>query len=343
MSMLDELDFRQRYDKTNALSLIGQQLDQLKATITAPAGLHPEPIKRVVVAGMGGSALASEFVRVAWRGRLPWPVEIVRDYDLPGYVDDSTLVVCSSYSGSSEETIAALSAARGLGAQVVVVTAGGKLLEAARTDNLPYLQLPSGIQGRYGVLSGVRAWAVLAEALGAVEGLEQELEDAAAAAAADAASWKPSVPVADNGAKQIAEALLGHDAVIYAGPMLAAVAQKWKVDFNENSKNVAWWNTLPEMNHNELSGWGFPAEHACKIIELQSNLDHAQVQKRFSVMNQILSDRWAPIEVRVPGENQVQQMVWSFVLGSYVSAYLALLNQVEISTLPLVDKLKSQL
>jgi glucose/mannose-6-phosphate isomerase len=341
--MLDEADFRRRYDKDDALGLIARQLEQLKAEIEPPQGLEPARVKRVLVAGMGGSALASEFVRSAWSARLPWPVDIVRDYVLPAYVDAETLVVCSSYSGSSEETLAALDAARQAGAQVVAVTAGGKLLETARAEHLPHLALPAGIQGRYGVLSGVLAWATLAEALGAAEGLVAELGEAAEVVAADARSWAAEVPAADNGAKQIAAALLGHDVVIYGGPMLMAVAQKWKVDFNENAKNVAWWNALPEMNHNELSGWGYPREHACKVVELLSELDHPQVRKRFAVMNRLMSDRWAPVEVRVPGVNQTQQMVWAFMLGGFVSAYLAILNQVEISALPLVDKLKSQL
>ncbi|HEY6736627.1 MAG TPA: SIS domain-containing protein [Candidatus Saccharimonadia bacterium] len=343
MDRLDKAGSRRRYDKDNVLELIGRQLNQLCAEIAAPKGLEPARIKRVLVAGMGGSALASEFARSAWAGRLSWPVEIVKEYALPAYVDAETLVMCSSFSGSSEETLEALAAARQAGAQVVAVTAGGKLLETARAKELPHVQLPGGIQGRYGVLSGVLAWAVLAETLGAAEGLVAELRAAAEAVAADAAGWAQDVPAEQNRAKQMAESLLGHDVVVYAGPTLGAIAQKWKVDFNENAKNVAWWNVLPEMNHNELSGWGHPEEHACQVVELQSELDHSQVRKRFEIMNQLMSARWTPLAVQVPGDGQVAQMVWAFMLGSYVSAYLALLNQVEISTLPLVDKLKAQL
>lgn len=343
MSLLDEADFRRRYDSDNALELIARQLEQLHGEIAPPEGLVPEHIKRVVVAGMGGSALASEFARSAWSDRLPWPVDIVKAYDLPGYVNDETLVVCSSYSGSSEETLGALAAARQAGAQVVVVTAGGKLLETARAEGLAHLVLPAGIQGRYGVLSGVLAWAVLAETVGAAAGLVDELRQAAGAVRPPAAGWGQDAPLAGNEAKQIAERLVGHDAVIYAGPVLGAIAAKWKVDLNENAKHVAWWNVLPEMNHNELSGWGHPQDHGCRVVELRSRLDHPQVQKRFEVMNRLMSRRWTPIEVTVPGESQVEQMVWAFMLGSFVSGYLGILNQTEISTLPLVDRLKSQL
>jgi glucose/mannose-6-phosphate isomerase len=341
--MLDEADFRARYDKDNLLAVIAGQADQLKHRYTPVVGLESGRIRRVVVAGMGGSALASEFARSAWRDVLPWPVEIVRDYTLPAYVDEQTLVVGYSFSGSSEETLAAVATARKQGAQVVIMAAGGALLELARHDNLPHYALPGGIQGRYGVLSGVRAWAELIEALGAGKGLVRELERSAEAVGDDVDSWRPEAPTAGNQAKRMAEAILGHNVVVYAGPTLAAIAQKWKVDFNENAKQVAYWNGLPEMNHNELSGWGYPNEHRCKVIELQSELDHPQVNKRFEVMNRLLSDRWAPVEVQAAGKTQVEQMVRMFMLGSLVSAYLAILNQVEISTLPLVDKLKSQL
>ncbi|QQR52920.1 bifunctional phosphoglucose/phosphomannose isomerase [bacterium] len=342
MSMLDEVDFRARYDKDDCIGLIGRQLEQLASDLVQPVGLDPVRVKRVLVAGMGGSALASELARVLWRDRLPWPVDICKDYDLPAYVDDQTLVICSSYSGTSEETLAALTTARSAGAQVVCITAGGKLLATAQTEKLPFVALPSGIQGRYGVLSGLMAWAVVAQALG-VKGLVDELQAAGRAVVEAAASWAPEVPAADNDAKKLAEALLGKPIILYAGPTMSAIAQKWKVDFNENAKHTAWWNVLPEMNHNELSGWGHPREHGLRVVELRSELDHEQVRKRFEVMNRLISDRWAPVEVYVVGKTAAEQTVWAFMLGSYVSGYLAILNQVEIATLPLVDKLKSQL
>lgn len=341
--MLDEADFRKRYDKDDLLNVITSQPAQLLHEFEPIAGLQPERIKRVMVAGMGGSALASELVKNWLSDRLPWPIEIVRDYQLPVYVDEQTLVVCSSFSGSSEETLAALEVALQQRAQVVVMAAGGALLELARKRTLPHYALPGVIQGRYGVLSGVRAWAQLIQSLGAAEGLVDELEGAVTAASRAIETWSPHRLTAENEAKQMAEALLGNNIVVYAGPTLAAMAQKWKVDFNENAKTVAFWNVLPEMNHNELSGWAHPAAHACKIIELMSELDHPQVNKRFEVMNRLLSDRWAPIKVDVAGATRAQQMVWTFMLGSFTSAYLALLNQTDIGALPLVPKLKEQL
>jgi glucose/mannose-6-phosphate isomerase len=151
------------------------------------------------------------------------------------------------------------------------------------------------------------------------------------------------VPTKDNVAKQIASDVLGRGIVIYGGLSLAAVAMKWKVDFNENSKNLAFWNVLPEMNHNELSGWTKPQDHGMKVIELLSDLDNPQVIKRFEVMNSLLSNRFAPITIDVKGDTRSEQMVWAFMLGSYASAYLGILNQTDIGALPLVSKLKQRL
>jgi glucose/mannose-6-phosphate isomerase len=262
---------------------------------------------------------------------------------LPAYVDDQTLVVASSFSGTSEETLAAVAEARAARSQVAVITAGGPLLALARTEQLPHIELPGGIQGRYGVLSGVKAWVVLAAALGIGEGWTAELAAAVAAVRVDVQAWSEESPTSVNEAKRLARVLLGHAVVIYAGPSLAAVAMKWKVDCNENAKQVAYWNVLPEMNHNELSGWGYPVEHGFRVVELVSDADHPQVGKRYEVMNRLLSNRWQPVIVRVPPGSAVQQMLWSFMLGGFMSAYLAILNQVEIQTLPLVDRLKSQL
>ena len=97
------------------------------------------------------------------------------------------------------------------------------------------------------------------------------------------------------------------------------------------------------MNHNELSGWSHPREQLFKVVELRSQLDHPQVSKRFEVMNRLLSDRFAPIQIESAGETKLQQLLWTFMLGSMVSAYLGILNKTDIGTLPLVDKLKQRL
>jgi glucose/mannose-6-phosphate isomerase len=341
--MLDEADFRARYDKDDALGVLAGQPEQLRHEFARPEGLGGRKVAQIVMAGMGGSALGGELAR-NWLGdRLAVPLELVRDYTLPAYAGPETLVVCVSYSGGSEETLAAYAEARKRKAQVVVMASGGKLLEAARADGVPGYELPSEVQGRYGVLYGLRAWAQLLETVAGLEGLVDELEEASGWVRGEVAAWLGEVPAETNEAKQIAAELLGHGVVVYGGLILPAITLKWKLDLNENAKNVAFWNNLPEMNHNEFSGWGHPRRPGLKVVELTSSLDHSQVQKRFEAMNSLLSSRFAPIEVRVQGETKLRQMLWAYMLGSMTSAYLGMLNQVEIGTLPLVGKLKERL
>jgi glucose/mannose-6-phosphate isomerase len=341
--MLDEADFIARYDKSDCLAVIGDQPDQLLHRYSALTGLGDAKFTNIVLAAMGGSALAAEFIKNLTSDRLMVPLEIVRDYQLPAYVNSNSLVVCFSYSGSTEETIASLKEARERGAQVVVMASGGELLDIAKREDLPYCALPGEIQGRYGVLNGVRSWAQLLDELGLVPGLVQEVEAAGKWVKGQAEAWGAEMVIDNNSAKQIASELLAHSVVVYGGPTLSALAMKWKVDLNENAKNLAFWNWLPEMNHNEFSGWAHPRDHGFKVIELTSNLDNGQVGKRFVATNSLLSSRFAPISIEAVGKTKCEQMVWTFMLGSYVSAYLAILNQVDIGTLPLVDKLKQRL
>jgi glucose/mannose-6-phosphate isomerase len=151
------------------------------------------------------------------------------------------------------------------------------------------------------------------------------------------------VPARENAAKQLAEELVGHPAAVYAGPAMRALALKWKIDINEAAHQLAFWNVLPELNHNEFSSWEFPRSHGFKVIELRSDLDSERIGRRFEITNRLLSNRFAPIEARPPKGSRLEQMLWSWVLASYVSAYLGILNQIDPSELSLVTELKKRL
>lgn len=351
--MLDQTDFITRYDKSDALGVIARQPEQLRRDYEVKLGTEFEGIRQIVVAGMGGSALAAELVKSWLSDRLPVPMVIVRDYGLPAFVGPDTLVVASSYSGNTEETLAALERAEELKAKIVVMASGGKLLEEARAkghgrrpllpEGHPHFDLPAGIQPRMAVWYGVRAWVELLEDAGIVEGATSELEAAVDWLVDEVKAWTADVPTVDNAAKQIANELLGHPVVVYGGPVLATTAMKWKIDFNENAKHLAFYNYLPEFNHNEFQGWAHPEQSGLKVVELRSDLDHPQVQKRFDVTNRLLSDRFAPIEVQAKGETKLEQMLWVQLLGDFVSAYLAFLNGIDPTPVDMVEKLKQEL
>lgn len=340
--MLDNLLEIQKLDKSNALGIIAGQPNQLRHEFNVQ--LSSKTYKNIVVAGMGGSALAAEFIRSWLISRLPMPFEISRDYSLPGFVSGDTLVIASSYSGNTEETLSALTEAENKGADIVVISAGGKLAEVARDKGYPYFEVPAGLQPRLAVLYGARALADILVSLGILEGIVAELTDAAEWMEQHYSTWTAEVQEENNLAKQIALLLQNHGVVIYGGPTLLLPAMKWKIDINENAKNVAFWNHFPEFNHNEFNGWISFAPKDLKVVELLSSLDHPQVQKRFEVTNRLLSGKMpTPIQVQVEGETKLQQMMWALILGDFVSAYLAFLNDIDPTPVDLIEKLKKEL
>jgi glucose/mannose-6-phosphate isomerase len=341
--MLDHADFIARYDQHKALKVITEQPSQLLHDYELGEVDHLAGAKQVVVAGMGGSALAAEFVKSWLSDRLEVPLVIVRDYQLPAFVGPDTLVVTSSYSGNTEETLAGLLVAKERGAKIAVVAATGALLQIARTEGLTHFEVPGGYQPRLAVLYGVKALVTLLEAVGLGKGLTKELEAAATWMQTQTDAWTAEVPTAKNAAKQIASELVGHPVVVYGGSTLALPTMKWKIDINENAKHLAFYNYLPEFNHNEFNGWAHPERSGIKVIELRSNLDHPQIQKRFDVTNKLLSDRFAPIQVHVEGETKLQQMLWALILGDFMSAYLAFLNGIDPTPVDLIEKLKKEL
>ena len=351
--MLDQADFIARYDKYDALGVVAALPAQLHQPYVVEGLDQLGGVKQVVLVGMGGSALAAEFVKTWLSSRLTVSIEIVRDYDLPAFVGPSTLVIASSYSGNTEETLAALEVAEARGAMVVAMASGGQLLEEARgqgrlhvglvPDGHPHFDLPPGLQPRMAVLYGVKALAVLLEGVGLARGLVAELEAAASWMQGQMADWAPGRPIYQNPAKRMAEQVVGHPVVVYAGPTLAPMAMKWKIGFNENAKNLAFFNVFSELNHNEFMGWAHPKRVTHKVIELRSGLDHPQIKKRFEITNRLLSDRFAPIQVQAAGETRLQQLLWTLVLGDYVTVYVAILNHTDPTPVGLVERLKDEL
>lgn len=341
--MLDDLKYIHQRDAEDALGVVGKQWSQLQYDFKVPKPAFGE-VQNIVLAGMGGSAWPGLFVQ-AWPG-VNVPFEIVRHYELPGYVSEKTLFISSSYSGNTEETLAALTAAEGRGAQIVVMAAGGKLAEAAEAKKLPLFKIPGGFQPRMSSMYFWTGFIQLLEPLGLVpEGSQKQLAEAADWLAHQGSSWKPEVPAKDNLAKQLAQEVMGKTAIIYSGPLLFPAANKWKICFNENAKNLAWSNSYPEFNHNEFIGWSsHPIDKPFTVIEIRSSLEHERVQKRFEVSERLLSGKRPAPEVVVPeGKTHLQQLLWTMMLGDYVSIYLALLNNVDPTPVGLVEKLKTAL
>lgn len=342
MSMIDDLKYIHEKDQQDALGVAEKQWQQLKHQFDVSAELAKPA--NVVVAGMGGSALAATLLNT-WP-KLPVPFEVVRNYSVPEYVSGQTLFIASSYSGNTEETLAALQQAINKGAQIAVISAGGKLAEIADQNGYPVYRLPADFQPRMAVFYNLTALVQICERAHLVqEGAAEQLSAAADWLKDQVAQWLPTVPAKENRAKQIAQELMGKSPVVYAGPELSPAAYKWKINFNENAKNVAWCGTLPEFNHNEFLGWSsHPVEKPYGVIDLRSSFEHPQVLKRFELSERLLSGmRPAPVVVEAEGDDLLRHLLWTVALGDFVSLYLSLLNGLNPTPVELIEKLKKEL
>jgi glucose/mannose-6-phosphate isomerase len=341
--MLDDIKRIHQLDVQDALGIAQKQWQQLTYNYTVHLPKLPD-IRNIVLAGMGGSALPAVFLR-SWPHVL-LPFEIVRDYSLPFYVNEHTLFISSSYSGNTEETLSALADAEERHAQIIVLSAGGKLVERAKVVNYPLYLIPQGIQPRMSSFYFLAALIQILEPLGVIPaGSRQELEAAAMWLKEQTLPWEAVIPTKNNPAKELALELFGKSIVVYSGPKMFPAANKWKICMNENAKNVAWVNQYPEFNHNEFVGWSsHPTEKPYAVVEIRSDLENDQVQKRFTISERLLSGRRPAPEVVVPvGDSILKQLLWTSNFGDFVSLYVALLNGLNPSPVELVEKLKQLL
>ncbi len=343
-NMLDDLKIIHHRDKSDALGVAAKQHRQLKLDFSKVPAADAASTTDIVLAGMGGSGLAARLVDHLYR--LKKPFQVLQEYDPPEYVDADTLFVTSSYSGNTEEVLAALKQAEARKARIVVVASGGKLAKIAKDKKYPLYELPKGLQPRMATFANFAALTQLFVTNDLLEPESvDELHEAADWLATKIGHWLPDVPTIKNEAKQIAQDCIGLSPVIYGGPLLYPVAYKWKISFNENAKNVAWCNQFPEFNHNEFMGWSsHPVDKPYRVIYLRSSFDGDQISKRFDVSSKLLSGKWPhPLEVVAAGDTRLRQMLWTTVLGDFVSIYTALLNNVDPTPVELIEKLKKEL
>jgi glucose/mannose-6-phosphate isomerase len=345
--MLDDMNVLKQRDPEDALAVAAAEPTQTEfdAEVWNGDGDVTRP-RSIIVTGMGGSALAALLAKVWLKDDIAMPFEIVRGYDLPGYVDDKTLVIASSYSGNTEETVSALHQAEVKGAQVAIIAAGGELIDIAGSDKVAHVQLAQNLQPRMAVIYNLRALVSLLVHFGVVEVSRlDEIKATSGWLQTEAKKWMADVPTDSNYAKQLANIAVGKTPVFYGGALTAPVAYKWKISWNENAKNIAFWNEYSEFNHNEFMGWtSHPVEKPFAVFDLVSNLEHPQILKRFEISDRLLSGkRPKATVVTLAGKTLIEQMLWGSILADFVSIYVAILNNVDPTPVDLIEKLKKEL
>jgi glucose/mannose-6-phosphate isomerase len=339
IARLDREGMGARIESTPAMLRAG-------AEIAAPALRRIEPLRprRFVLLGMGGSAMAGDLLRV-WADREGTvPIHVCRHYEPPAWLTPEDFLVFSSYSGETEETLAAEAACRSLGARACAVASGGTLAARARKEGIPWIELPGGHPPRAALGFSLAALAGLAEHLGLVERASARVHAASLFLDGAAIAWGRGMVESRNPAKRLAIRLRDRAVVLIANARtMEPVALRWKGQLNENAKHLAWVSPLPEMTHNEVDSLRNPKGQASRLtaVLLADPDDHPRVVKRLDWLRGHFRRQGVASErVSAEGPDPVTRMLAAVLLGDFVSYYLALLNDVDPSALPGVTLLK---
>jgi glucose/mannose-6-phosphate isomerase len=298
----------------------------------------------LVVAGMGGSAIGGALARAALGDTASRPIVSARAYGLPAWTTPDTTVLCASYSGDTEETLAAYEAAGALGAKRVVVTTGGKLGKEARAEGVPVIPVAGGFQPRAAVSYMFVAALEVAALCGAGPRLNSEIDVAADHLESCVIEWGPDA-ASNSLAKRIALAIHGSIPVIAGAGITEPIAYRWKTQINENAKLPAFSHDLPELDHNEICGWdGAPELGPFSAIFLEDADLHPRVSDRVAITERLIADQaQATFRVSTVGQAAVQRVMSLVLLGDLVSLYLAVLRGVDPTPVEILDRLKEQL
>jgi glucose/mannose-6-phosphate isomerase len=287
---------------------------------------------------MGGSAIGGVLARAALGDSLGLPMLIFRDYELPPWTAPDRAILCASYSGNTEETLACFEAAEALGAIRYASTTGGALADAARASDVPVIGLPGGLQPRHAVGYGFTVAAEIAALIGAAPAVRTEIDIAAAflEERRDALVEK---------AGHIADRIAGTVPAIYGCDLTVPVAYRWKTQINENSKQHAFDHQLPEMDHNELVGWSQNGQGpAFSAVILTDRDQHPRQRERAELTASLIDpSARAVVTIETEGESRVSRLMWSVMLGDLVSLHIAAHNGVDPAPVEVIDRLKDQL
>jgi glucose/mannose-6-phosphate isomerase len=321
--------------------------DQLRDALwrVETANLQPEDAPGgLVVAGMGGSAIGGALARAALGDRASRPIVLARGYALPAWTTPDTAILCASYSGDTEETLAIYDAAGALGARRIVATTGGQLAESAREDGVPVIPLPGGFQPRAAVAYSLVVALEVAGLCGAGERLHAEIDVAAAHAEQLVAEWGPEGHDSCL-AKDLARSLHGTIPQIAGAGLTSPIAYRWKTQINENAKTPCFSDDLPELDHNEIVGWEGAGELGrFSAVFLDDSDLHPRIRQRIELTRGLIAtNAVGTYRVEGVGETRTGRLVSLVLLGDLVSLYLAVLRNVDPTPVPSIEHLKHAL
>ena len=306
---------------------------------------YPKP-DNVIVAGLGGSAIGGDLLKDWAKNQLSVPIEVSREYKLPAYANEKTLVLVTSYSGDTEETLSSFLDALKCGCMIFCISSGGALIQYAQKHNVPYLQVPGGMPPRAALPYMFVPLLVFMEKQGLVKGVKEELEEAIAIIEKVAKDNAPNVETMDNFAKTLAQHIGETVPAIYGFGFYRSVAQRFKQQFNENAKIAAEWEYFPELDHNEIVGWEGRGElsKCFTVIFFRDGEESVEIRGRIEI-SQAIMERVGVVmfDLVVQGKSRLAKMLSTIVIGDFASVYLAVLHGVDPTPVRTVNVLKDSL
>jgi glucose/mannose-6-phosphate isomerase len=314
-----------------------QLLDAIKIGDLAELNKTDQTFKNITITGLGGSGIGGKIVSQLVQDQLNIPILISSNYTIPDYIDNHSLVIVSSFSGNTEETLAAMKSAESKGAEIACITSGGKLEQWAKEKNYNYIILPTERSPRAMLTYSMVQQFYLLNHYGFInDGFKKQI-----LAAIELLNDKTDH--IKEKAKLIASSFQSKTPVLYSEASLEGATIRMRQQINENAKQLCWHHVLPEMNHNELVGWaGGKNEYA--VLFLRTSYDHPRSKVRMDICKNIISKYTDNLyEIYAEGNSLIEQTLYLILFGDWVSVYLADLNKVDSIEVNVIDYLKSEL
>ncbi len=352
MNILDDLNRIKEIDKGGMLEIEenfhSQLLDAKKIAEAADLkDLSAKEFRGVALLGMGGSGFSGDIVKVLVQDDIKVPVEIVKGYSLPAFIDNRWLVIPVSYSGNTEETISATRQALERGCEVLVNCSGGELEKIAGANQKALIKIPSGLQPR-GAIGYVFFPVYLALGrIGLIDIDENNVDEALDLIREKAALYNRETGSGLNPAKKLASDIGDSLPIIYGTDgYLSAIAYRLKCEINENSKTPCWWNEFPELNHNETVGWERLEEATGKMVLIifREKDEDKRIKTRIDVTAGLIKGNVSDIiEIQVEGRSKLARALSTMYLGDIASVYLAIASGVDPTPVEKIQSLKAEL
>jgi len=348
---VDLKKLRERVDPSDMLGLVtsfpSQMKDAWNTGRSFSEGIEPGDYQQVVVLGMGGSAIGGDMLRSFFGDRVDAPLTSCRGYRAPAWVGEGTLVVVSSYSGNTGETLSAYESVRESGASVVAVSSGGRLEEMCRADGVPLCKIPRGMPPRAAIAYSFFPMIQVLRSAGVARFDDAEFDEALGTAKQMVSAFGPDS--SDNRAFDLAGVLEGQFPFVYSGPgLMEAIARRWACQFNENSKSPAHFAVYPELNHNEIVGWcnGRLEDVLGRVVVISlEDADDHEMTRRQTEISLGITEALAGRVLRFSGGEggRLSRMVSLLMLGDFTSVYLAMLYGVDPTPVENITYLKKRL